>query len=171
MPECKNCDKKFPNKIKIDGKWRNTQRRKYCLDCSPFGEHNTKQIHILEQRGLIYRCNKCGETDPNKFYGHKRAMCGKCQNAYAMELGKAKRLRAITYLGAKCIECGYDKYTPSIDFHHRDPSTKDKDFQAMRGWKWERILNEIKKCILLCKNCHAAYHSGLMELKIDKTER
>jgi predicted HNH restriction endonuclease len=33
----------------------------------------------------------------------------------------------------------------------------------MRGWSWESILIELKKCILLCKNCHAAYHAGLLK--------
>ena len=41
---CKNCGKKFPNYISINGKRHNLHNRKYCLECSPFNQHNTKKI-------------------------------------------------------------------------------------------------------------------------------
>lgn len=44
MPTCKLCNDKFPTKITIDGKVRNLQTRKYCLNCSPFGCGNTKKL-------------------------------------------------------------------------------------------------------------------------------
>jgi hypothetical protein len=34
----------------------------------------------------------------------------------------------------------------------------------MRGWSWDRILVELGKCMLLCKNCHAAFHKGFLKL-------
>lgn len=46
MPICKNCGRKFPARIKIDGKTRLLTKRKYCLVCSPFGEHNTYQLSL-----------------------------------------------------------------------------------------------------------------------------
>src|SRR5690242_11455571 len=42
-----------------------------------------------------YRCGKCGEADPAKFYGRKRKWCGPCHNAYNTKQGQNKRLRAI----------------------------------------------------------------------------
>lgn len=33
---CQNCNIEFQSKVIIDNKERNLQRRKYCLDCSPF---------------------------------------------------------------------------------------------------------------------------------------
>jgi hypothetical protein len=49
----------------------------------------------------------------------------------------------------------------ALDIHHVDPKKKDPDFKRMRGWAWDRIKNELDKCMLLCKNCHAAHHAGL----------
>jgi hypothetical protein len=60
----------------------------------------------------------------------------------------------------KCSSCGYDKYKEALDIHHLDPKIKDKNFSSMRGWSIDRITNELKNCILLCKNCHTAYHCG-----------
>ena len=111
-----------------------------------------------------YRCGQCGETDPTKFYGHKRNMCGPCHNAYNTKRGQDRRLQAIKELGGKCQVCSFDRYPCSLDLHHLDSRTKARNFRSMRGWSWERILAELEKCILLCKNCHAALHAGLLRI-------
>ena len=113
---------------------------------------------------LPYRCGQCSETDPSKFYGNKRRICGSCQNAYNTKAGQEKRLRAVQELGGRCMRCGFDRFSCSLDIHHKNASDKDPNFRSMRGWSWEHILTELKKCVLLCKNCHAAVHAGLLQL-------
>jgi predicted HNH restriction endonuclease len=113
---------------------------------------------------VSHRCGKCGETNSDKFYGNKRTVCGSCHNLYTLKAGRNKRLKAIEYCGGRCQACGFDKYSCSLDFHHQDPSLKDPKYKMMRGWSWEHILNEIEKCKLLCKNCHAAVHAGLLQV-------
>lgn len=108
----------------------------------------------------MHNCSKCGETDSTKFYRHKKTMCGNCHNEYTKQLGKQKRLYAVSALGSKCLSCGYNKYLESLDIHHTDPSIKDENFASMRGWSLKRIDEEIKGCVLLCKNCHSAFHAG-----------
>lgn len=103
-------------------------------------------------------CGNCGETDPEKFYGRKYSLCGKCHNLDVMARGRQKRLRAIEFLGGKCMACGYNRYYGALDFHHREPGTKDPTFACLRGWSWERIVAELAKCDLLCRNCHAERH-------------
>jgi hypothetical protein len=39
---CQNCNNEFESKVVVDGKERNLQRRKYCLNCSPFGDFSNK---------------------------------------------------------------------------------------------------------------------------------
>jgi hypothetical protein len=34
----------------------------------------------------------------------------------------------------------------------------------MRSWSEKRLREEIKKCVLLCKCCHAAVHVGEISL-------
>jgi len=43
-----------------------------------------------------------------------------------------------------------------LDFHHKDPAKKSFSL-SVKGlcYSWDIILKEAKKCILLCKNCHA----------------
>lgn len=108
---------------------------------------------------LPKRCS-CGETDPNKFYGHKRTICGKCHNKYTLEKGKQKKEYAVKKLGGCCKICGFNKFNSGLDIHHLDPAKKDPNFKYHRGWKKEKIDKEIEHCILLCKVCHAGIHSG-----------
>jgi len=64
--------------------------------------------------------------------------------------------------GGKCMICGYDKNPGVLDFHHVDPSTKSFGISSggfSRSWK--SIEDEIRKCILVCANCHREIELGL----------
>jgi len=57
-----------------------------------------------------------------------------------------------------CADCGHDVYE-DLDYHHIDPSTKITTVSDMVGrYGRERILQEIDKCIVVCKTCHKTYH-------------
>lgn len=113
-----------------------------------------KQIELKHPK----KC-KCGETRPDKFYGNKRTICGKCHNKYTTIKGEERKTQAVKYLGGKCKECGYNKCIQALDIHHVDSSKKDISFKYKRSWGWERLKKELKGCILLCANCHRELHS------------
>lgn len=59
--------------------------------------------------------------------------------------------------GLKCKVCGESR-PQCLDFHHKDRKTETIANVHHRGWSWERVLKEIKKCIVLCSNCHRTVH-------------
>ena len=64
-----------------------------------------------------------------------------------------------------CAICGYNKCDISLDFHHTNP--EDKKFGINNrhlSRKDTAIIEELNKCILLCKNCHSALHNGDISL-------
>lgn len=69
----------------------------------------------------------------------------------------------VDLLGGKCSSCGYSKCIEALDFHHLDPSQKDGIISQMI-WKsgyssgLANVIEEAKKCVLLCKNCHTDLH-------------
>ena len=76
-----------------------------------------------------------------------------------------QKLRAVAYKGGKCIICGYDRCPAALVFHHTDPSTKG--FGISKGGttrSWDRVKEELQKCVLLCSNCHLEVHAGITEL-------
>jgi predicted transcriptional regulator len=114
------------------------------------------------KRFKLHFCRICGENNPEKFYGKDKEVCAKCNNKRVKKAHKEKKQYARKKLGGKCIVCGFNKYQYSLDVHHLNPEIKDENFKSMGGWSIERIDKEIKSCVLLCKNCHTAYHSGEM---------
>lgn len=107
-----------------------------------------------------HNCGQCGQKDPEKFYGRKTNVCAECHNAYTTKKGKEKRQHALEVLGGKCYACLYNKFPESLDIHHTDRTVKDSKFHQMRGWSLERLDRELEHCVLLCRNCHSAYHAG-----------
>jgi hypothetical protein len=69
----------------------------------------------------------------------------------------AKKLKAIELLGSKCKICG-DNNIFHFVFHHND--MEDKEYIISQNWdkQWSVIEKEIKKCTLLCDNCHRELH-------------
>ena len=140
MPTCKNCNTTFKNKIEIDGKIRNLQKRKFCLDCSPFNQHNTSSI-----------------LDPDERLKRRRTQWVKG----VINWRRRKKLLLIEYKGKKCQQCGYDKPIPgAYAFHHRDPIEKDLAISGS-SLSLARLKKEVDKCDLLCVRCHAEVHHKL----------
>jgi hypothetical protein len=71
--------------------------------------------------------------------------------------------RIITAMGGKCCVCGYRKCFAALALHHLDPSQKDFSFGKIRAnpKSWEVIVAEIRKCVLVCHNCHSEIHVGM----------
>ena len=76
-------------------------------------------------------------------------------------VSKEKKLELIKIFGSKCSICGYNKNYSSLVFHHKDGKSKKfhLDARSLANRKFEVILAEAKKCILLCHNCHNELHN------------
>lgn len=139
MKTCQKCGKQIPLRGVIKGKQRNFQNRKYCLECSPFGSGNRKKL---------------GEV-PSKKYVQKS---GKFI-AWQRKARHERKLKLIQLFGGECSICGYHKCMGALDFHHPNPQEKEFGL-ASKGLlrKWEDVVKEAEKCVLLCRNCHAELH-------------
>ncbi|MDI6892337.1 MAG: hypothetical protein QMD08_05035 [Actinomycetota bacterium] len=78
---------------------------------------------------------------------------------------KKIREEAIDYLGGKCQICGYDSCTDALEFHHLDETIKEFGISdSGHARSWDRVLNELEKCVLLCANCHREVHAKSQRL-------
>lgn len=160
MPICANCGAPFPNRMRIDGKRRHIGNRKYCLDCSPFNLHNTRQIHLTGKEPNGRTCIRCGTP----LVGKQEKYCSKKCKVAILSAGKGRsrlrlfKRRVVDYKGGKCEICEYDRCLGALVFHHRDPSIKE--FGIANGYKrkWNKVVLELEKCMLLCRNCHSELH-------------
>jgi len=66
-------------------------------------------------------------------------------------------------MGGKCVLCSYHKCSASMVFHHVDGGTKEFNIAAGGYYRsWRRVEKELKKCVLVCGNCHGEVHTGLV---------
>ena len=76
------------------------------------------------------------------------------------------KARMVLAMGSKCQCCGYNTCNGALAFHHLDPTIKDLGFGAIRGnpVSWKKIVIELRKCILVCHNCHSEIHAGVRDI-------
>jgi hypothetical protein len=57
-----------------------------------------------------------------------------------------------------CVKCGQN-HPATLDFHHIDSSTKEASVNKLIKYRaFKRAMEEVKKCIVLCANCHRIHH-------------
>jgi hypothetical protein len=142
---CAACGNAFPAKQRIDGKVRSLYRRRFCLECSPFGARNTSQIPY-------------GLRSSEEFQLARRE---RRRESFRRSLHKRRRKRKrdlVEIYGGRCVDCGYSTCVEALQFHHRDPSTKDFSLGEFNG-SLVRLLKEAEKCDLVCANCHQLRHA------------
>lgn len=106
-------------------------------------------------------CPICNNIfSPKSAAANQRLCCYNCmpdgiQLTRGMFLAKIKEQK-----GGKCIRCGYDKCLKALEFHHIDPSKKEFTI-SNDHFKLLDAVEEIKKCILICSNCHKEFHDDL----------
>ena len=108
---------------------------------------------------ISYRINKkqclvCGNPAQQKSDGTYLTLCKK-HRKQNISSHRIRKNDAVLYKGGKCIRCGYNKSNAALDFHHVDRTQKDKNWVSLKRKPLEQLKNELDKCELLCKNCHA----------------
>lgn len=79
---------------------------------------------------------------------------------------KRTKERIVQAFGSKCALCG-NKYPNEVyDLHHLDPKEKSFGLSNKHGIckSWNKIVVELRKCILVCSNCHRLIHNDLVDV-------
>ena len=112
---------------------------------------------------ICENCNKEYETtyEKSKFCSRKcRASKNRnknIRNNNQILLKWSKKIKAFNMLGSKCEYCG-DSNIYHLTFHHKNKNEKESTLADIWNKGWSLIEPEIKKCILLCDNCHRELH-------------
>ena len=82
------------------------------------------------------------------------------------EFRRRRKENLVRVCGNKCSICGYNKLKSALEFHHIDPTQKSYGVGANGNCHdLEKDLLEIKKCLLVCANCHREIHANLFSEK------
>jgi hypothetical protein len=95
-------------------------------------------------------------------------LCSNCHAELHCDIYKTEKNRAGSHrkimilkeIGVfKCDRCGYSgKNFASLDFHHVDRKNKKFKIAGAARVTIEEIIDETKKCRVICKNCHRDKH-------------
>ena len=72
---------------------------------------------------------------------------------------------AIKAFNGECGICGYNKCPHSLEFHHINPSNKDFTIGSSNIANWSKIVIELRKCVMVCSNCHRELHYGFSSIE------
>ena len=107
--------------------------------------------------GLQNVCRECNRARARRYYRENREKHIRVN----VERVTRARLLALEIAGAHlvanpCIDCGEDDIRV-LDFDHRPGTGKTQNVMYLvhNGYSIERVLPEIAKCDVRCRNCHA----------------
>jgi predicted HNH restriction endonuclease len=117
--------------------------------------HKAARMNLSRQRFLL---NRLRNREPRKVIDKKYYEKNK-EEIYKKRTDRKRKLKRelIEMLGGKCSKCGYNKCEAALDFHH-EGNKEESITILLKNDSKQRILKEIKKCILLCANCHRELH-------------
>jgi hypothetical protein len=128
--------------------------------------------HWVAKYGLEKINNTNCEMCQNPLIGKQSKFCSvKCkqqtinfkhQNYTAQQTrGLERKKKLIEITGGECCDCGYKKNISALEFHHLDPEEKSFgiDLRKCSNLQWNKLLEEVKKCVLICANCHRERHN------------
>lgn len=127
------------------------------------------QIHQLENEGFqnseIAEQLEIGVSTVKKYCKIKIKQKQNFTNVERVQNWKQRRkIKSVEYKGGKCSICGYDKCMRALSFHHLDPNEKDFGISSGNTRSWKKTKIELDKCVLVCSNCHAEIHEGLIKI-------
>lgn len=103
---------------------------------------NVCQTHLVEKR---------------RYGKEQRLRCHKC----LAEMVARSRTKFLAKLreerGNCCSDCNWNTYPQILQFHHRDPTSKEANVGNM-STSHKKMRGEAEKCDLLCPTCHAIRH-------------
>lgn len=106
-------------------------------------------------------CNNCGRE-----YSYKRTLGGTrsvCNTCHTNKRRHKLKLKMVEYMGGACITCGYKRCFGALTFHHINDNEKEFTISGAECRSWKVLVKELKKCVLLCANCHQEYHHKCTE--------
>jgi hypothetical protein len=127
---------------------------KKCGKCGVDKELSDFNINPTRKDGYQYLCRVCEHEYKKNHYLHNK-------ESYLIRIRRNRARVKEFFIRYKqrciCSKCG-EKRWYVLDFHH--PHSKDVDLSRIvhNGCSIDRIKKEIRKCIVLCSNCHRELH-------------
>ncbi len=131
---------------------------KICWGCKKEKDNSEFYKNSRTVDGLQPRCKICMRSAYTSTRAKKRDHYNEVRNKRIRKLKEEYRAWKRSVGCAFCSE----NEPCCLEPHHLDPSEKDTDPSNLLGYSKKRLIAELNKCILVCRNCHSKIHEGLI---------
>lgn len=131
---------------------------KLCRTCNTSKDDSEFSKDSRAKSGLQSICKSCSKE--------KYRVSRKTQRTLERTRRVRKENRTLLqrykrFCGCKvCLE----KEPACLDLHHVDPSEKEENPSQMVSFSRTRLKKEIRKCVVLCANCHRKVHANIIKI-------
>lgn len=125
-----------------------------CTACKKNKDENQFYKNKNNKNGFHNQCKPCHKLSRKKsFNKHKTKIYNKIKRR---KQSKREFILNLYKVNKPCADCHKIYHPVCMDFDHMDPSSKWDDISRLLGsdLSLDRIEEEIKKCELVCSNCH-----------------
>lgn len=134
---------------------------KTCGKCNVSKETTEFHKQSRNKDGLQSICKPCRKqldkecwlsSDKKKLRNNQRRAC------LVDRLRKYKEEKGCKYCRERC--------GVALDFHHKDDDKEFSVMDAIKRFAEARLWEEVKKCDVVCSNCHRKIHAGLIDCSL-----
>ncbi len=131
----------------------------------------TREYYSKNKEKILQKAKEYRENNKERVKEIKKAEYQRNKSKYRARYDKYFKIWLsiiIEYFGAiKCqnVGCGYNKNFAALDFHHPD-AKRTEVAMFIRQKPTVGRIEELKKCKIFCRNCHAEIHYPHMDLNL-----
>lgn len=133
--------------------------KKTCTSCSVEKELSDFRKDKTRKSGYQPHCKQCARSYHKSAYMEKYSNQVSVRNKQRADV--AKQLLNDYKEAHPCVVCG-ETCVACLDFHHTDPTQKDFTVSQRQNGSLALLMEEVQKCVVVCRNCHAKIHAGLI---------
>ena len=151
---CSKCKEEKPKQAFHNNKRRHNGKSAYCISC----DKERKKAYLQTEKGREASRKRQEKHRQNNPESVKKA---------TIRNRKKKQDLVDNYKSTGCCICGYNRCLQALDLHHMNPLVKeDTVSNLIFSSGIERLEEEVKKCVVLCANCHREHHAGLLQIPV-----
>jgi ATP-dependent 26S proteasome regulatory subunit len=161
---CKGCKESLP--IENFG-WSNKKQNilmARCRKCHAnrqkvYQKQNSKKIKQYQKEYSENNKEKISKQRSDHYQNNKEKISKRQKEFYTKNKEKIDKLKSVP-----CVDCGNTFPTVCMNFDHVR-GRKMYNIANMKSQSWELIEEEIKKCDVICSNCHRIRTHGRLTKK------
>lgn len=141
---------------------------KYCLKCKENKSIEEFSFRDKSKNIRTSHCKKCNRIAINRHYSLNKEYYKNKKKKRDLTVGKINNELLVKYLiNHPCMDCS-NTDIQVLQFDHVSGIKENNiSWMMQNACSWEKILKEIKKCEVVCANCHIKrnYKRGLWNTK------